>query len=69
MGNTTKSIRATLAKALEKAMAGELSSEDGRNIIGLANQIQNSMSAEVKVMTIKLKTGQKVDDFGNLNVA
>ncbi len=68
MANTTKTIRASLAKALEKAMNGQLSAEDGRNMIGLANQISQSMAVEVKVMAMKLKAGQKVEEFGQLEV-
>lgn len=66
--NTTQKIRATLAKALERAMSGELSSDDGRNIIGLANQISQSMAVEVKVMTMKAKAGHQVEKFGELEV-
>ena len=66
--NTTKSIRASLALALDRAMKGELSSEDGRNLIGLANQISQSMAVEVKVMNMKMKAGQKVEEFGKLEV-
>jgi len=50
------------------AMKGELPSEDGRNIIGLANQISQSMAVEVKVMSMKIKAGQKVEEFGHLEV-
>jgi len=66
--NTTRSIRLSLAKALDMAMKGELPSEDGRNIIGLANQISQSMAVEVKVMSMKIKAGQKVEEFGHLEV-
>ena len=66
--NTTSSIRATLAKALERVMKGDLSADDGRNLIGLANQISQSMAVEVKVMTMKAKAGHQVDKFGELEV-
>jgi hypothetical protein len=49
-------------------MNGELSAEDGRNLIGLANQISQSMAVEVKVMTMKLKAGHKVEEFGALEI-
>jgi hypothetical protein len=66
--NTTKSIRKTLANALDKAMSGNLSYEDGRNVIGLANQISHNMAVEVKVLTMKERMGHQVDVFGELSV-
>jgi len=68
MKNTTAKIRKTLADALEKASKGELSIEDGRNLIGLANQISNSMAVEVKVMTMQQRAGHAVQKFGCLEV-
>ena len=67
--NTTKSIRASLVDALERSSKGNLSAEDGRNIIGLANQISQSMGAEVKVMNTKIKMGHQVEKFGELEVS
>lgn len=67
--NTTSSIRATLVESLERASRGELSSEDGRNIIGLANQISQSMAVEVKVLTMKTSMGHQVEKFGQLKVS
>tara|TARA_R110002074_G_scaffold18334_1_gene59329 strand:- start:94 stop:303 length:210 start_codon:yes stop_codon:yes gene_type:complete len=69
MSNTTKAIRASLVDALQRATNGNLSAEDGRNIIGLANQISQSMGTEVKVMTTKLKMGHQVEKFGDLEVS
>ena len=65
---TTKQIRSALATALERAMSGELSADDGRSVIGLANQISQSMAVEVKVMTMKMRAGHQVDKFGDLSV-
>jgi hypothetical protein len=67
--NKTKQIRKTLIDALERSSNGDLSAEDGRNIIGLANQITQSMGTEVKVMTTKMKMGHQVEKFGELEVA
>jgi len=69
MSNTTSAIRASLVDALQRATDGNLSAEDGRNIIGLANQISQSMGTEVKVMTTKLKMGHQVEKFGDLQVS
>jgi hypothetical protein len=49
-------------------MEGKLSSEDGRSVIGLANQISHSMAVEVKVMTMKERMGHQVEQFGELSV-
>jgi hypothetical protein len=66
--NTTGKIRRILVDSLEKAAKGELSAEDGRNIIGLANQISHSMQSEVKVQLLKSQVGHQVDKFGQLEV-
>lgn len=66
--STTSKIRGTLAAALERAMKGDLSSEDGRNIIGLANQISQNMAVEVKVLTMNVRLGHQQEKFGDLSV-
>ena len=66
--NTTGRIRAALADALTRAMDGNLSAEDGRNVIGLANQISQSMAVEVKVMTMKNSMGHHTEKFGELEI-
>lgn len=67
--STTRAVRKTLVDALSKASKGELSQEDGKNIIGLSNQISKSMSTEVKVMSTKAKMGHQAKKFGDLVVA
>jgi len=64
----TKDIRRVLAESMAKAAKGELAVEDGRNIIGLANQISQSMAVEVKVQIMKERVGQQADKFGHLDV-
>lgn len=66
--NTTANLRATLATAMDRAINGELTPDDGRNIIGLANQISQSMSVEVKVMKLKMSAGHAAEKFGELQV-
>lgn len=65
----TKDIRKMLAESMQKAVSGELPSEDGRNIIGLANQISHSMAVEVKVQITKERLGHQADKFGSLEIA
>jgi hypothetical protein len=66
--NTTNTIRKTLIDALDRANRGELSAADGKNIIGLANQISQSMAVEVKVLETKIKMGHQTEKFGELTV-
>ena len=65
---TTGLLRATLAAALEKAANGELPAADGKNIIGLANQITTSMAVELKHQNMQSVLGQEVALFGNINI-
>lgn len=64
----TKDVRKILTTAMEKAADGALSAEDGRNIIGLANQISHSMAVEIKALAMKERLGQKSETFGHLKV-
>lgn len=68
MSNTTSAIRKTLSLALKRAIDGELSAVDGKNIIGLANQISQSMAVEVKVLAMKMQMGHTTEKFGELSV-
>lgn len=68
MAKKTKEIRKVLADAIERAGKGELPVEDGKNIIGLANQISNLMSTEVKVIDMKVRLGHQADKFGELQI-
>jgi hypothetical protein len=65
----TKEVRDVLCISLQRAQDGELSSEEARSIIGLANQISQSLAVEVKVISMRLRMGEKVQQFGELNVA
>jgi hypothetical protein len=66
--NTTGNIRKMLIQALEQASTGKLSADDGKNMIGLANQISHSMQTEVKAQAMALKLGHNVEKFGSLKV-
>lgn len=65
---TTKQLRKFLAQQLEEAAAGRLDHNDGRNVIGLANQITSNMQAELKTAELHLKMGKEVDKFGALDI-
>lgn len=64
----TSNIRKMLADSMKKASEGALPVEDGRNIIGLANQISQSMAVEVKVATMKERLGHQGEKFGQLEI-
>jgi len=59
---TTGELREILTSKLEKACNSELSEVDGRNIIGLANQITKSMVAEAR------HTNTPITVFGTLKI-
>ena len=65
----TKDIRSMLCKALAKAETGELPHDEAKTIIGLANQISQSLATECKVITLKLRMGAQADAIGSLNVS
>lgn len=62
--STTGQLRGVLATALARAEKGELTDTDGRNIIGLANQITQSMATEIKMNNMKLRLGVQADQLG-----
>lgn len=64
----TSQIRNILANALEKAAAGELSQSDAKSIVGISNQITQSIAVEIKAVEMQLKLGQKAAKFGDLKV-
>ena len=45
--NTSK-LRGSLMRAIKRAEKGDLSAVDGKNLIGLANQITQSLAVELK---------------------
>lgn len=65
---TTGLIREALAAALTKAGNGELSATDGKNMIGLANQITTSMAVELKHQNMQSTLGLTVTEFGKINI-
>lgn len=64
----TKDIRNMLCAALKRAEQGQLTADEGKLMIGLANQISQSLSTEVKVAKLKLQLGSQADTIGELTV-
>lgn len=65
---TTGKIREALASALVRASNGELSAADGKNLIGLANQITTSMAVELKHQQLQASLGLEVTTFGKVGI-
>lgn len=65
----TKDIRNTLCQALKRAEKGEMPADEAKVIIGIANQISQSLATEVKVIQLKLRMGAQAETIGNLNVS
>ena len=65
----TKELRTMLCSALKRAEKGELKHDDAKTIIGLANQISQSLAVECKVAQMKMRLGGQADTIGNLEVS
>jgi hypothetical protein len=62
----TGELRQFLFDTMKKAQQGEIPAHDGRNIVGMANQINLSMQAELKRQRLAVELGHKVESFGDL---
>ena len=66
---TTGQLRAFLLKAIDAVSTGDLEPNRAHAITKLAAQISASMMAEIEVARIALKDNQKVNKFGELEIA
>lgn len=65
---TSGKLRKVLVEAIERAAKGDMPQADGRNIIGLANQITLSMTAELKVRQMQVALNGAADAFGSVQI-
>ena len=65
---TTGEHRELLISCLLKAVKGELSALQTKGIIGCSNQINQSMSSEIRMRQAVLKSGQKPIALGMLEL-
>ena len=65
---TTGKIREALADALYRVSKGELPANDGKVMVGLANQITQNMAVELKHQTLQSSLGNKVTTFGKVAI-
>ena len=59
-------LRNTLFSQLKLATQGKVSRDDGKTIIGLANQISNNLNAELKARELEIRLGNTVENLGKL---
>lgn len=65
---TTGKVRESLARAMDLCAKGELAVNDGKNLIGLANQITNSIAVEIKHQNMQVSLGRNIKDLGDMNI-
>jgi len=65
---TTGKVRSALADCLERVSRGELSANDAKAIIGMANQITTSIAVELKHQNLQSQLGLQVKTLGALNI-
>ena len=61
-------LRSKLMASIDDINSGKLAPADARNIVGMANQINQSIHVELKAMTVKLEMGHKVEELGKLDI-
>jgi hypothetical protein len=69
--SATKSneLRAKLLNGLDMVVNGDLAPQDGRNVIGMANQLNLIMQTELKKQRLDAELGKKVIEWGDMEVA
>lgn len=65
---TTGQFRETLLDCFEKAMRGELTNDQIKGIIGISNQINANLAAEIRLRQFELKAGKTVSDLGDIQL-
>ena len=63
-----KELRQFLINTMQRIEKGEISLGDGRNIVGCMNQINISISTELKAQRLALDLGLKVPSFGEMDI-
>ena len=64
----TKELRKFLAETMSMVRDGDIAPSDGRNIVGMANQITVSMQTELKKQKLDLEMGKKSEAFGAMKL-
>ena len=64
----TQELRTFLADTMQMVRDGDIAPSDGRNIVGMANQISVSMQTELKKQKLDLEMGRKSEAFGKMKL-
>ena len=64
----TKELRQFLIKIMQRIEKGEITANDGRNIIGCMNQINLSISTELKAKKMAIEAGEKIIPLGDMEI-
>ena len=64
----TRDLRTKLMNVLDDIHEGKISPADGRNVVGAANQINISLSNELKSMRMEFDLGKKVTALGSMPI-
>jgi len=67
--NTTGELRKNLAECFAQARAGNLSGDALRGVIGCANQINISLSTEIKARQQLAREGVALKSFGDMSIS
>jgi len=65
---TTGEFREKLLDCFELAMLGKLSSDQIRGVISTSNQINASLSAEIRLRSLEIKAGNNVAELGDVRL-
>ena len=65
---TTGEFREKLLDCFDKAMAGDLTNDQIKGIIGTSNQINSNLAAEIRLRQFELKAGNAISEIGNIRL-
>jgi hypothetical protein len=61
-------LRAKLLNAIDEVQAGNLEATEAKSIVGLANQVSQSINVEIKSMQMQRDLGRKIDKLGDMKI-
>lgn len=61
-------LRARLLNAIDEVQSGNLEATEAKSIVGLANQVNQSINVEIKAMQMQRDLGRKIDKLGKLEI-
>jgi|TARA_R110002050_G_scaffold88324_2_gene186539 hypothetical protein len=61
-------LRAKLLNAIDEVQSGNLEATEAKSIVGLANQVSQSINVEIKSMQMQRDLGRKIDKLGDMKI-